>query len=412
MKHCLVNVLLCGIIFRYVLSEFLAGVDVSHINLFEKHGAVYRDYDGRPIDLFDLLKKYGINCIRLRLFTSSEEQARDNPMDSAQTLNYTLNLALRVKKKNLPFLLDIHYSDSWADPGKQTKPSKWVNLTFEQLKQQVYEYTRDTIKAFIQQDTLPDYIQIGNEITAGILWPDGKWTDWKKFAILLRAAIKGVRDVTQKPKTILHVTYAAKWEQTKYFFDQVTNENIPFDIIAQSYYPFWHKSIDDVEKCLIKTAERYKKPIIIMETAFPWIPIDPSNRDSVKNMTGIDGGPQGQVDFVRKLANTLKELPNNRGFGIFWWAAEYQSIMPGLAGFDLRSFFNKTGHPFPILREFGKLREGLPSGLEWTFITGIITFIVVILIFTVKSIKLYRRKKVPIRDKLRDPLLEVETKYL
>ncbi|CAF3952414.1 unnamed protein product [Rotaria sordida] len=116
----------------------------------------------------------------------------------------------------------------------QTKPNQWINMTFEQLKQQLYKYTRDTIKSFARQETIPDYVQIGNEVSAGILWPDGNWSDWKKLGSLLRAASKGVRDATQQSKIVVHITHIDTWSTTKWLLDHIVfEENVDFDIIDQ-----------------------------------------------------------------------------------------------------------------------------------------------------------------------------------
>ncbi|CAF1159740.1 unnamed protein product [Rotaria sordida] len=178
----------------------------------------------------------------------------------------------------------------------QTKPNQWINMTFELLKQQLYKYTRDTIKSFVRQETIPDYVQIGNEVSAGILWPAGNWSDWKKLGSLLRAASKGVRDATQQSKIVVHITHIDTWSTTKWLLDHIVfEENVDFDIIGESYYPFWDGSLDDVRNSLHQMVKLYQKPIIIAETAFPWTHEDPSKR-SVKNTTGFDSGPDGQFN--------------------------------------------------------------------------------------------------------------------
>ena len=378
-------------LFCHTFSEFLVGVDISHVRLFEEQGIRYRDYDGLPMDLFALLEKYGIDCVRVSLFTSNKKQVEDNPYDFSPHLEEALELASRAKKYNLKFLLDFQYSDSWASPNMQTKPIQWINMTFEQLKQQLYNYTRDTIKSFIHQNTIPDYVQIGNEVSAGMLWPDGNWSDWKKLGSLLRAASKGVRDATQQTKIIIHLTHIDTWSTTKWLLDHIVlQEKIDFDIIGESYYPFWDGPLSDVRNSLHQMVKQYQKPIIIAETAFPWTHEDPS-KGSVKNTTGFDGGPDGQVSYVRYLRQILKELPNGIGMGTFWWAAEYQTNKryPKLAGFESRSFFNITGYSLPILCAFGQLgnekRKCPPEkkSIPWLFITGVISLFILIIIIII-----------------------------
>jgi arabinogalactan endo-1,4-beta-galactosidase len=181
-------------------GEFIAGADVSHLTFFEERGIVYRD-GGQAQDALVLLKQRGLNCARLRLFTSGPLQAQADPYNSINNLEYTLPLAGRAQRAGLQLLLDFHYSDSWADPGKQTKPAAWTNLTFAQLEQQMYDYNSNTIATFKAAGLMPEYVQVGNEIIQGVLWPDGKVggssdtpAQWQKFGTLMKAAIRGIKD--------------------------------------------------------------------------------------------------------------------------------------------------------------------------------------------------------------------------
>ena len=137
---------------------------------FESLGVVYKD-GGVVTDGIQILKNHGINCVRLRLFTSSQAQAATNAYNYINNTNYTVPLAVRVKNAGLLFSLDFHYSDTWADPGHQAIPAAWSNLNFAQLVQQMYTYNSNTIATFAAAGAMPDYVQVGNEITAGMLWP-------------------------------------------------------------------------------------------------------------------------------------------------------------------------------------------------------------------------------------------------
>ena len=154
-------------------GDFIAGADFSHLVFFESRGVVYRDA-GQTEDGLAILKRRGLTCVRLRLFTSSAAQAQADPYNYANNLDYTLPLALRVKNAGLQFMLDLHYSDSWADPGQQTKPAAWTNLTFTQLATQMRQYNSNCIAAFKAEGATPDYVQVGNEIIGVLLWPDGQ----------------------------------------------------------------------------------------------------------------------------------------------------------------------------------------------------------------------------------------------
>lgn len=340
-------------------SAVLPGVDISFVEYFETRGAVYRDEQGQPKDLFELMKNNSIDIIRLRLFTSNEEQAEKDPYNYGNTLNLTLRLARRIKANGLQFMLDYHYSDTWADPSKQGKPMAWANLTFDQLTNTLYNYTIDSLNAFVEQDTIPQYIQIGNEVTNGMLWPDGypgPNNNWTKFTTLLDAASQGVRTVLKnQTKIIIHTTYSTDWSSGKNFYDHMT-EKVDFDIIGLSYYPFWHGNLIQLRSSLEQYSLHYDKEIFIAETDYRWKE-DPYVNDSMKNKTGFDETPQGQMQFAEYIANILNTLPGTkRETGLFWWATEYTPTKnyTNLAGFDLKSFFNSSGVALPIVKNFGK----------------------------------------------------------
>lgn len=335
-------------------TDFIAGVDLSHLRFFEDRGVTYR-VNGQAQDALTILKNRGINCVRLRLFTSSAAQAQADAYNYTNNLAYTLPLALRVKNAGLKFLLDFHYSDSWADPGKQTKPAAWAGLTSAQLETQIRDYSSNTIAAFTAAGAAPDFVQVGNEITGGLLWTNGQVSGsynaaWTNMARLMKAAITGINAAagTNPPKIIIHIDRGGDWATTQWYFDNVAHQQIPYDIIGQSYYPWWHGSPDALRTCLSNTAVRYGKPVMVLETGFP--------RSNSTNLFGLPATPSGQVQFVVELAKIVKNLPGGRGAGIFWWAAEYQSVSgANLAGFQQRSFFGADGNVLPAADAFGAM---------------------------------------------------------
>ncbi len=348
-------------------GDFIVGADMSHLKFFEDHAVVYRDA-GQSRDALAILKSRGVNCIRLRLFTSSAAQAQANPYDSINNLDYTVPLAVRVKGAGLKFLLDFHYSDSWADPGKQAKPAAWSGLSFAELEAQIRDTSSNSITAFKAAGALPDYVQVGNEIISGMVWNDGRVggtydtpAQWTNFGRLLKAAIQGVRDAagTQMPQVMIHVDRGGDWGATQWFFDKLNQQAVPFDLIGQSYYPWWHGDLDALQNCLTNTARRYGKPVIIAETAFPWA--------NSANIYGIPASTNGQVEFVTGLARVIKRVPEGKGLGVFWWGTEYQQVNGfNLAGFDRRSFFGTDGNVLPVADAFGQLGSPVRMGATLT----------------------------------------------
>jgi arabinogalactan endo-1,4-beta-galactosidase len=339
-----------------VEQAFIAGADMSHLVFFEERGIDYR-VDGDVRDALALLRERGVNCVRLRLFTSSDQQAEGDPYNYTNNLSYTLPLAVRVKEAGMKFMLDFHYSDTWADPGKQAKPADWAALGFADLAARVRAYTSNTVAALNAAGAMPDYVQLGNEITPGMLWNDGRVggtfdrpTQWQQLAELLKNAAAGVHDAAgaNMPKLLIHIAAGGDWGATRWYFDNLEAHHVPFDIIAQSYYPWWHGSPDALHHCLTNTAARYGRPIMVAETAFPWA------GDS--DIYGYPATPQGQVDFSVALAEIVMGVPEGKGIGIIWWGTEYQAV-PGynLASFNQRSFFDADGNVLPVATAFGQM---------------------------------------------------------
>ena len=341
-------------------TSFVAGADFSHVAFFESRGIVYKD-GGQVGDGLAILKNHGLTCVRLRLFTSSAAQAQADPYNYINNLDYTVPLAQRVKNAGLQLMLDLHYSDTWADPGHQAKPAAWTNLTFAQLTQQMRQYNSNCIAAFKAAGAMPDYVQVGNEITGGLLWPDGQIggaydtpAQWSQLARLLTNAITGIKDAAglQMPRIVIHIDRGGDWSGTQWFFDHLLQQQVQFDIIGESYYPFWHGSLDDLRNCLTNAAARYSKPLIVAETAFPYA--------YSTNIYGIPATTNGQVQYVVALAQVLTGVPAGKVIGAFWWGAEYQQLQGvNLGGCENRSFFGVGGDLLPVAEAFGQLAAPL-----------------------------------------------------
>ena len=360
---------ICGLHLMFVASglakttNFLAGADFSDLALFEARGIVYKDH-GQVQDALQILKNHGINCVRLRLWTSSAAQAAAIPFNYLNNLTYTVPLAVRVKKAGLLFALDFHYSDTWADPGKQATPSEWTNLNFSQLVQQMRTYNSNTIATFAAAGAMPDYVQIGNEITHGMMWPYGRLSgstnaSWSQLGQLMKAAVDGIQDATNTfgaamPKIIVHIDRGGDWLRTKWFFDNLNYQHVPYDIIGESYYPFWHGSPASLNICLSNAALRYGKPVIIAEDAFPFSDRCPTNW--LSHLYGYPPTSAGQARFVAALGKMLKRVPNQLGAGFFYWGAEFRARRGSAGGeFSRASFFGFDGNVLPVVDVIGAM---------------------------------------------------------
>jgi beta-galactosidase len=165
----------------------------------------------------------------------------------------------------MKLLLDFHYSDTWADPGKQFKPDSWKNLSFEQLKLSLNSYTKKVIQELKDQGTLPDMVQVGNEINHGLVWPEGNVSNVDSMSQLIAAGIAGVKAVDPSVVIMLHVALGGQNDETVFFIDQMMARKIHFDIIGLSYYPKWHGTLSDLEDNMNDLVRRYNKDIIVVE---------------------------------------------------------------------------------------------------------------------------------------------------
>ena len=266
-------------------TNFLAAADFSGLAFFESKGVTYKD-GGQIQDGLQILKNHGINCVRLRLWTSSPAQASTDPYNYINNTAYTVPLAVRVKNAGLLFSLDFHYSDTWADPAHQKIPNAWTNLTFTQLVQEMRYYNSNTIATFAVAGAMPDYVQVGNEITQGMLWPYGKvsgtgGTSWTNLANLMTAAVQGIQDSSNAhgypvPKIIVHIDRGGDWATTMWFFDNLTAQGVPFDIIGESYYPFYQGSPTNLNICAQQRCHSLRQTHYCSEDAFPYTNTCPS----------------------------------------------------------------------------------------------------------------------------------------
>lgn len=304
-------------------ADFLLGGDISALNRLERQGARYTD-GGEPGDAIAIMRRHGCNCFRLRLFVAPTHKGV-----VVNDLAYTIALAKRVKESGAQFLLNFHYSDTWADPGRQTKPRAWADMDVDDLVQAVYEHSAISIDALTTAGAPPDIVQVGNEITPGMLWPEGKLYDagdpdeqWHKFARLVASGVAAVRASSPSARVALHIDKGADRGATKWFFDHINAHNVDYDIIALSYYPWWHGSLDDVRENLAHTARESGKDILLVETAYPYAPTEHRARDGWKEHMRWPTTPDGQRAFLVELVDAVRETPDGRGVGVLWWYPE------------------------------------------------------------------------------------------
>ncbi|WP_305954007.1 glycoside hydrolase family 53 protein [Paenibacillus odorifer] len=308
-------------------TTFINGMDISFLDEIEQGGGAY--YSGaeesveKPEDLLYILKDNGVNAIRLRIW--------NDPPGGFCNLERTLIMAKRIKEAGLNFLLDFHYSDKWADPANQSKPKAWENLDFTGLTSAVYEYTREVLELLQSQGTMPDMVQIGNEITPGMLWNEGKvdgeWDtteQWEQFITLVQAGIAGAKAVASDLSIMIHIDRGADHPASRNFYDRFFEHGVNFDVIGLSFYSWWHGTLDDLRSNLNELTVRYNKDIIVVETAYPWtlnapegFPLIVSEEKQLHE--GYPATVEGQTKYMKDFISVIENIPNGKGIGFYYW---------------------------------------------------------------------------------------------
>lgn len=349
--------LMCALSFAQAPDEFLRGGDVSEIPQVEAAGGHY-SYHGKQEDPFVIMRQAGWNFVRLRIWNA--------PKDGWCDKQHTLAMAIRAAEQGLKISLDFHYSDWWADPGKQNKPAAWKDLPFDQLVKAVYAYTKDVVSAMIDQGTPPYMVQCGNEIISGMLWPDGRVSGndpgkWKPLLLLLESGFKAVHDVAGPNKilTMVHLDRGGDNRGATWWFDNAIADGLKFDAIGLSYYPFWHGNIHAMQANVDELARRYGKDIYIVETGYPWT-MD-ARSQSGEHVLGSSRGilpdypatPDAQSRFIAKLIEVLRKIPDGHGRGLLYWAPMWISPGKEPTPYDNVALFNYAGDSLPALDTLG-----------------------------------------------------------
>jgi beta-galactosidase len=242
----------------------MLGADISFLPELEAKGIHFSD-KGIQKDALQILKDHGFNYIRLRIFNEPARDSGYSPGKGFCDLTHTMQMARRIKAAGMKFLLDFHYSDTWADPGKQYKPEAWKGKGFPDLVQAVYKFTAHVMDSLRLQGTLPDMVQVGNEINHGMIWPEGSISHPDSLAALVYAGIRGVKAVDPACPIMLHLALGGQNDECHFFLDNMLKRGVPFDVIGLSYYPKWHGTLADLTYNVNDLAGSYKKDIIIVE---------------------------------------------------------------------------------------------------------------------------------------------------
>lgn len=302
MKLSLISALVLGASMLYPSEStaMVKGADVSWLTQMEQSGYRFYNDSGKQQDLLLTLKQHGINAIRLRVWV--------NPAGGWNGFNDVIAKAKRAKAAGFDIMIDFHYSDSWADPGKQTKPTAWQSYTFEQLMSNVYWHTYNSLVALKQAGITPKWVQVGNETNNGMLWDDGKASaNMRNFAWLINSGYDAVKAVNTSTKVIVHLANCENNALYRWMFDGLKTNGAKWDVIGASIYPTqtgngdWFTMNNRCYDNLADMVSRHGKEVMIVEVGMPW------------------DDPKNSYDTLVDLLNKMKWIPDNKGLGLFYW---------------------------------------------------------------------------------------------
>lgn len=317
----------------YAQTEKNVGADLSLLPAYETANTSYYTSTGTKIDdvLTYMRDKASVNSVRVRLHVNPDNRNNDGVV---QDLNYVTQFGKRIKEAGMNFMLDFHYSDTWADPANQTIPSAWYEGTLSasnpsnaDLGETLYSYTKECLQHLIDNGATPDFVQIGNEVSYGMLWrtdADKCYTSsstvaWNRFSSLLKKASKAVRETTPEAKIILHLERSGDWTQCSFVLNKL--RTLDYDIIGLSYYPFWHGDLTTLGTTLTQLATAYpSKEVQIVETSYYYQHFPTNDADYTNTTATWPATSAGQKAFIDDLTAELNKHSNVTG--LYYWCAE------------------------------------------------------------------------------------------
>ena len=349
-------------------AQKYVGGDISMLPKYEQAGVVYKDKSGNTVsDVIAFFKQEGMNAMRVRLFV---DPTQDSDKAVCQDLEYVKTLGKRIKDAGLSFLLDFHYSDTWADPGKQWTPNDWKDLNDADLANKVYEYTKDCLQQLKEAGAEPDMIQTGNEISYGILWgtkaiADGNninrcYTNspdanWNRFFNLLKKAGQACREECPNAKIIIHSERTPKPSVLTDYFDRMKTAGIDYDVIGLSYYPEHHGNLTTLETALTSLENKnYGKDIMIVETGYSYAWSIGGTFDYQSTYPYTE---EGQRQFTADLVTKLNAHTSVKGL-FWWWPEDNGNNSVTNKWWNAALYDHSTGKPYAALYELKNFMDG------------------------------------------------------
>lgn len=408
--YTLLTVLLCLAAVTANAQKYVGG-DISLLTQYETHGAKYYDTDKKTAitDLLSYFKSKGMNTMRVRLFVNPDNAtAAEKDQGVCQDLEYVKALGKRIKDAGFKLMVDFHYSDTWADPGKQWTPKDWLTLSDKELQEKIYTYTKESLQALKDAGAEPDFIQTGNEISYGMLWGEGiitKNTDetteyqkssstyknvyagnttgnysanWNRFVALLKKAGTACREVCPNAKIIIHTERVERPSYMSTYYQTLKNDGVDYDIMGLSYYSYYHGNLSTLNSALITLENDLPdKDIMIVEMAYfhKWQPSTITGNYDLSSIYPITD--EGQKQYTEALINVLNN--HSKVKGLFWWWMEGNEcgldwntnrVTRSWCNYSL--FDNEAGYAMPAINSLRSFL-GEVSGVETVETTQVTT---------------------------------------
>ena len=388
-------------------EDFILGMDVSSLIAEEQSGVRYFDFDGEEKDLLEILAENGVTHIRVRVWNEPYDEEGRGFGGGNCDIDKALAIGQRAAQYGLKLIVDFHYSDFWADPGKQMAPRAWADMDVETKAEALYAYTKESLQKLIDGGADIAMVQVGNE-TNGALCGEDRWSN---IQLLMKAGSRAIREVCPQALVAMHFANPERSGSYANYAEYLDYYEVDYDVFASSYYSFWHGTRQNLARVLGDIHQLYGKKVMVMETSWPYTSEDSDfSGNSVGDGSGLQLDypftVQAQANSVRDVADTVAHIPGGIGL-CYWegawisvgtesweqnsplweqfgsgWASSYAAAYdPDDAGkyyggcsWDNQTFFDPTGHPLESLRVFRLLGQGnelplKPDAIEDTSIT-------------------------------------------
>lgn len=313
-------------------NPYAFGLDLSFVLNAEKAGRTYYDLDGTEKSPWEIFRSHGYNWGRLMIC--------NEPSYLGQSLEYVLEGAKKLKEHDYRFLLDFMMSDGWANPMSQPTPASLQNMSHKDRVEKFYAYVYNVINTLKTNGVAPDMVQVGNEISNGVFWPDGRVyygeerkakSNWKELTDYLKAGVKAIREIDPSIEIMLHVDFGGDMEMSDIFFTNMQKYKVDYDIIGFSFYPWSHGNLMDLRDNLYYTIKKWQKPVVVVETGYYSVPSSYFERKGVK--APFPETPEGQKAWFQAVNEIVMAAPDNMGWGVYWW----EPMFRGRGFFDDRT---------------------------------------------------------------------------